>query len=289
MLRVAIILGSTRPGRKGEAVARWVYEIASSRGDAEFELVDIKEYDLLLLDEPVSAVLGRYSNVHTKVWSAKIASFDAFVFVTPEYNHATSGALKNAIGMEFVKIPAGEFMMGCSPDDNNCKNDEKPQHQVRITKAFEMGKYEVTQAQWKAMMMENQSAIVGDNRPVENVTRAEAIEFANRLNMRNDGYQYRLPTEAEWEYAARAGTKGATYGPLDEIAWYEKTSNDESHPVGTKKPNAWGLYDMIGNVREWTADTYLATYYVTSPTDDPPARITAAGFMSWPSRLPRWR
>ena len=97
MLRVAIILGSTRPGRKGEAVARWVYEIASSRGDAEFELVDIKEYDLLLLDEPVSAVLGRYSNVHTKVWSAKIASFDAFVFVTPEYNHATSGALKNAI------------------------------------------------------------------------------------------------------------------------------------------------------------------------------------------------
>src|SRR6185295_11703681 len=97
MLRVAIILGSTRPGRKAEAVARWVYEIASPRGDAEFELVDIKEYDLPLLDEPVSAVLGRYSNAHTKVWSAKIASFDAFVFVTPEYNHATSGALKNAI------------------------------------------------------------------------------------------------------------------------------------------------------------------------------------------------
>jgi formylglycine-generating enzyme required for sulfatase activity len=183
---------------------------------------------------------------------------------------AQTGALKNAIGMEFVKIPVGEFMMGCSPDDNNCKNDEKPQHQVRITKAFEMGKYEVTQAQWKAMMMENQSAIVGDNNPVENVTRAEAIEFANRLNMRNDGYTYRLPTEAEWEYAARAGTKGATYGPLDEIAWYEKTSNDESHPVGTRKPNAWGLYDMIGNVREWTGDTYLATYYATSPADDPP-------------------
>ena len=97
MLRVAIILGSTRPGRKGEAVARWVYEIARSRGDAEFELVDIKDYDLPLLDEPVSATLGQYSNDHTKKWSAKIASFDAFVFVTPEYNHATSGALKNAI------------------------------------------------------------------------------------------------------------------------------------------------------------------------------------------------
>jgi NAD(P)H-dependent FMN reductase len=97
MLRVAIIVGSTRPGRKGETVARWVYEIASSRGDAEFGLVDIKEYDLPLLDEPNSAIFGQYSNDHTKAWSAKIASFDAFVFVTPEYNHATSGALKNAI------------------------------------------------------------------------------------------------------------------------------------------------------------------------------------------------
>jgi NAD(P)H-dependent FMN reductase len=97
MLRVAIIIGSTRPGRKGETVARWVHEIASSRGDAEFELVDIKDYDLPLLDEPVSPILGQYSKDHTKIWSAKIASFDAFVFVTPEYNHATSGALKNAI------------------------------------------------------------------------------------------------------------------------------------------------------------------------------------------------
>ena len=97
LLRVAIIVGSTRPGRKGEAVARWVYEIAGSRGDAEFELGDIKDYDLPLLDEAVSPILSQYSNDHTKAWSAKIASFDAFVFATPEYNHATSGALKNAI------------------------------------------------------------------------------------------------------------------------------------------------------------------------------------------------
>ena len=103
MLRVAIIVGSTRPGRKGEAVARWVYEIASSRGDAEFELVDIKDYDLPLLDEPSSAIFGRYSNDHTKAWSVKIASFDAFVFVTPEYNHATSGALKNAIDYLYLE------------------------------------------------------------------------------------------------------------------------------------------------------------------------------------------
>jgi formylglycine-generating enzyme required for sulfatase activity len=149
-------------------------------------------------------------------------AFAVTCVVAPVPSIAQTRALKNAIGMEFVTIPAGEFMMGCSPEDNSCKNDEKPQHQVRITKAFEMGKYEVTQAQWKAMMMENQSAIAGDSNPVENVTRAEAIEFASRLSMRNDGYKYRLPTEAEWEYAARAGTKGATYGPLDEIAWRKK-------------------------------------------------------------------
>jgi formylglycine-generating enzyme required for sulfatase activity len=132
-----------------------------------------------------------------------------------------------------------------------------------------MGRTEVTQAQWKAVMNANESVFVGDNNPVENVTRAEAVDFANRLTMRSDGYRYRLPSEAEWEYAARAGTTGAAYGPLEEIAWFGKNSNDESHPVGGKKPNAWGLYDMLGNVREWTADTYLATYYAASPEDDP--------------------
>jgi formylglycine-generating enzyme required for sulfatase activity len=184
-------------------------------------------------------------------------------------SRAQTGTLKNAIGMEFVKIPAGEFMMGCSAGDNACKDEEKPQHKVRITKSFEMGRYEVTQAQFKAVMNVNQSSIVGDNNPVENVTRAEAIDFAAKLTAKNDGYRYRLPTEAEWEYAARAGTTGATYGSLDEIAWYAKNSNDESHPVGGKKPNAWGLYDMIGNVREWTSDTFQKDFYSTSPTDDP--------------------
>ncbi len=97
MLRIGIIIGSTRPGRKGADVARWVYEIAQKRSDAEFELVDIKDFNLPLLDEPMSPTTGQYTHEHTKAWSAKIASFDAYVFVTPEYNHATSGALKNAI------------------------------------------------------------------------------------------------------------------------------------------------------------------------------------------------
>jgi NAD(P)H-dependent FMN reductase len=97
MIRIGIIIGSTRPGRNGEAIAKWVFEIAQRRSDAEFELVDIKDFNLPLLDEPVPPSLGQYTKEHTKAWAAKINSFDAYVFVTPEYNHGTSAALKNAI------------------------------------------------------------------------------------------------------------------------------------------------------------------------------------------------
>ena len=101
MIKIAIIIGSTRPGRKAEPVAKWVYELARKRSDAEFELVDIQDFNLPLLDEPVPPSRGQYSKPHTKVWAAKIDSFDAFVFVTPEYNHGISGALKNAIDFLF--------------------------------------------------------------------------------------------------------------------------------------------------------------------------------------------
>jgi NAD(P)H-dependent FMN reductase len=101
MLRVAVILGSTRPGRNGEAVAKWVYDVAKKRTDAEYEYIDIKDYELPLLDEPIPPSLGRYSKDHTKAWAAKIDSFDAFVFVTAEYNHGIPGALKNAIDFLF--------------------------------------------------------------------------------------------------------------------------------------------------------------------------------------------
>lgn len=97
MIKIAIIIGSTRPGRKAEAVAQWVHGIAKKRSDANYDIVDIKDYNLPLLDEPVPPSMGQYSQPHTKVWAAKIAAYDAYVFVTPEYNHATSAALKNAI------------------------------------------------------------------------------------------------------------------------------------------------------------------------------------------------
>ena len=103
MLKIAIIIGSTRPGRNGEAVAKWVYEIAQNRSDAEFELVDIKDFNLPLLDEPMPPSMGQYSKSHTKAWAAKIGSFDGYVFVTPEYNHGISAALKNAIDFLFAE------------------------------------------------------------------------------------------------------------------------------------------------------------------------------------------
>jgi formylglycine-generating enzyme required for sulfatase activity len=172
----------------------------------------------------------------------------------------------------FVKIPAGEFDMGCSPNDRECdgaNDNERPRHRVRISKGFEIGKYEVTQAMWESVMGSNPSHFKGADRPVENVGWSKAQEFLRRLNARNEGYHYRLPTEAEWEYAARAGSTTAHYGRLDSIAWYHDNSNRQTHPVGQKQPNAWGLCDVEGNVSEWVQDVYVEKYYSISPLVDP--------------------
>jgi len=167
--------------------------------------------------------------------------------------------------IEFVKIAPGEFMMGCVAGDKDCLEDEVPRHRVQLTKGFELGKYEVTQAQWEAVMGpdSNPSETKGPKNPVDSVNKAEIHAFLDKLNVKNDGYKYRLPTEAEWEYAARAGAPDPPRASLGEYAWFADNSDDESHPVGLKKPNAWGLYDMLGNVREWVDDR--AAYYDYTP------------------------
>jgi formylglycine-generating enzyme required for sulfatase activity len=181
---------------------------------------------------------------------------------------AQTPAATSSIGIEFVKIAPGEFMMGCIPGDTDCLEDEVPRHKVRLPRGFDLGKYEVTQAQWEAVMGpgSNPSDTKGPRNPVDSVNKADIQAFLDKLNARNDGYKYRLPTEAEWEYAARAGAPDPARAVLGDYAWFAANSDDESHPVGLKKPNAWGLYDMLGNVREWVNDR--AAYYDYVPIPD---------------------
>ena len=192
--------------------------------------------------------------------------------------------VKNAAQIEFVKIAPGEFMMGCVEGDKDCLEDEVPRHDVRLTKGFEIGKYEVTQAQWEAVLGHdaNPSGNKGLKNPVDSVNKADIHAFLARLNAQNDGFRYRLPTEAEWEYAARAGAPDPPRGSLGDYAWFADNSDDETHPVGLKKANAWGLFDMLGNVREWVEDR--AAYYDYAPLPDvsidptgPPAGRGGAG------------
>jgi formylglycine-generating enzyme required for sulfatase activity len=167
---------------------------------------------------------------------------------------------------KFAQICPGTFMMG-SPDSESGRDpDEGPQHQVTISKSFELQTTEVTQSQWQAVMGSNPSYFKGSDLPVENVSWYDAQEFITKLNAKNDGYRYRLPTEAEWEYAARAGTTGPYAGDLDAMAWYSDNSDGKTYLVATKAANAWGLYDMHGNVWEWVQDWY-GNYDASAVTD----------------------
>ncbi|CAK0738253.1 formylglycine-generating enzyme [Gammaproteobacteria bacterium] len=177
----------------------------------------------------------------------------------------------NSIGMEFVRIPSGSFLMG---NDRAQPLDEFPRHQVTISKPFYLGKYEVTQTQWEAIMESNPSKFKGEHQPVEYVSWDEVQRFILLLNTKERTTAYRLPTEAEWEYAAKAGTTTGWYwgnnlNAVNRYEWYEENSNEQTHPVGKLQPNPWGLDDMLGNVMKWTQDRYDDAYYSFSPSTDP--------------------
>ncbi len=199
-------------------------------------------------------------------------------------------AVTNSIGMKLVYIRAGSFMMGSGDSGERQFMDEFPQHQVRISEGFWMGQTEVTQGQYESVMnaqpWSGESSVQeSTNNPATHVSWDEAAEFCTKLS-KQEGKTYRLPTEAEWEYACRAGTTtrfsfGDSYSSLGDYAWFdgnaEKVGQDYAHPVGQKKPNPWGMYDMHGNVWEWCSDWYDRDYYSTSPSVDPKGSPTGIG------------
>ena len=178
--------------------------------------------------------------------------------------------LRHPAEPEMALVEGGTFIMGCTDETGgNCGDDEKPAHQVTVG-SFYMAKHEVTQRQWKAVMNNNPSEFKGYNLPVENVSWDDTNEFISRLNAVTNK-NYRLPTEAEWEYAARGGSKNKNniYSgsqTINDVAWYKDNGGKKTHPVGTKHPNELGLYDMSGNVYEWCSDWY-GSYSVSAQND----------------------
>ncbi|MBE9605768.1 formylglycine-generating enzyme family protein [Acetobacteraceae bacterium H6797] len=227
---------------------------------------------------------------------------------------AQAQTFTNSIGIEFVQIPAGTFLMGSPDSDADARDFEKPQHEVRISRPFWLARFEVTQAQWEAVLKENpyvrdrsnpyynlpgmRDRITRPNHPAT-VSWNDAQEFIAALNKQEGGAHYRLPTEAEWEYAARAGTTtrysfGDDDRDLERHAWYGGNfQTGGHHPVGTKEPNHWGLHDMHGNVWEWVQDRYDPAYYARSPATDPQGpetgreRVVRGG--SWHATATSWR
>jgi formylglycine-generating enzyme required for sulfatase activity len=214
--------------------------------------------------------------LHTRLWRNQVQEWADVLVEAPDPKIVTDQALRErlsgeglpwrvkdrATGIEMVLIPAGKYMRGASPGDYAAMDEERPAHEVVITKSFYLGVYEVTQGEWERLMGSNPSHFKGARLPVEQVSWGDTQEFLRKSK------GLRLPTEGEWEYACRASTTSWSYRDLDQVAWYDGNSGDTTHAVGGKQPNGFGLHDMLGNVWEWCSDWYGA--YPGGSQVDPP-------------------
>ncbi|MDR0548254.1 MAG: formylglycine-generating enzyme family protein [Deltaproteobacteria bacterium] len=191
----------------------------------------------------------------------------AFLFLANSASWAAEvipSQVAKELGLEFVFVEPGEFLMGADPRLERFTSYALPKHEVVISNPFYLGKFEVTQKQWLAVMDRNPSRFKAPDHPVDSVSWEKAQEFVDKLNAKEGRQIFRLPTEAEWEYAARAGTDmvfpfANAALVLGDYAWFTNNSGLSTHPVGQKKPNPWGFHDLLGNVREWTSD-WMAPY-----------------------------
>ncbi len=200
---------------------------------------------------------------------------------SPNSSSLSSEQITNSIGMKLTLIPAGEFMMGTSEQSTIRFSDESPQHLVKVSKPFYLGIYEVTQREYAALLSGlNPSIVRNETLPVNNVDWDDAANFCRRLSDKEQR-AYRLPTEAEWEYACRAGNNDwLQQSKISEFGWHSDNAKQQPHPVGSLKPNPFGLFDMFGNVSEWCHDWYFSGYYADSPTLNPAGPISGSSRIS---------
>jgi len=224
-------------------------------------------------------LLATIFSVSPKSWHLSLAEWRgvliSFFGITVTESPIISPLIDPVVGIEMIFVKGGTFAMGCTAEQNNCSDDEKPVHNVTLND-FYLGKYEITQKQWEQVMANNPSKFKGDSLPVENVSWNDARLFIATLNLMNTmaGKKYRFPTEAEWEYAARGGLKSSGYmysgsNNINDVAWYESNSDDKTNHVETKIANELGIYNMSGNVSEWVNDWYDKEYYQKSLQANP--------------------